>query len=120
MALFPFVACLMSLSCLAPAQPPASTLQLTSHDTANRIGSVVLTCEPTGGTHPKRDQACEVLEGVNGDFSQIRSHPRACTLIYSPIDVSVVGIWRGKPVSYETTFSNRCEADSASDGVFAF
>jgi hypothetical protein len=120
MALPLFAVCLMSLSCLAPAQPPTSTLQLTSHDTGNRFGSAVLTCEPTGGTHPKRDQACHVLEDVNGDFARIRGRQQACTLIYAPVDVMVVGTWRGEPVSYETTFANRCEADRASDGVFAF
>ena len=110
----------MSLSCLAPAQPPASTLQLTSHDTANRIGSVVLTCDPAGGTHPKRDKACAVLSGAGGDFSRITARHQACTLIYAPVDVMAVGDWHGKPVSFRTTYANRCEADRDSDGVFAF
>lgn len=120
MALLPFAACLMSLSCLAPAQPPASTLQLTSHDTADRIGSVVLTCDPTGGTHPKRDKACAVLSSVGGDFSRITAKHQACTLIYAPVDVTVVGTWQGKPVSYRTSYPNRCAADRDSDDVFAF
>ncbi|WP_326943284.1 subtilase-type protease inhibitor [Amycolatopsis sp. NBC_01307] len=120
MALLPFATCLLSLSCLAPAQPPASTLQLTSHDTADRIGSVVLTCDPTGGTHPKRGKACDVLEGVNGDFARIRGRHQACTLIYAPVDITVVGTWRGKPVSFRTTYANRCEAVRDSDDVFAF
>ena len=67
MALSSLAAVLLGLSTLAPAPVPASTLQLTSHDTANRIASVVLTCEPTGGTHPKRDKACDVLIRVGGD-----------------------------------------------------
>jgi hypothetical protein len=120
MALIPFAACLLSMSCLAPAQPPASTLQLTTHDTANRVGSVTLTCDPTGGTHPRRDQACAVLSGVDGDFSRIQARHQMCTLIYAPVDVTVVGTWRGKPVTYRTTFANRCEADRDSDEVFAF
>jgi hypothetical protein len=120
MAFLSFAACLMSLSCLAPAQPPASTLQLTSHDTANRIGSVVLTCDPAGGTHPKREKACDVLESVNGDFDRIPGRHQACTLIYAPVDITVVGSWRGKPVSFQTTYANRCEAVRDSDDVFAF
>jgi hypothetical protein len=120
MALTSFVACLMSLSCLAPAQPATSTLHLTSHDTANRFGSVLLTCEPTGGTHPKPERACEVLDGVNGDFTRITARHQACTMIYAPVDIKVAGTWRGKPVSYETTYSNRCEANRESDDVFAF
>lgn len=120
MALLPFAACLMSLGCLAPAQPPASVMQLTSHDTANRIGSVVLTCDPTGGTHPKRDEACAVLSGVDGDFSKIPARHQMCTLIYAPVDVTVEGTWRGRPVSFHTTYANHCEADRDSDDVFAF
>ncbi|WP_199198963.1 SSI family serine proteinase inhibitor [Amycolatopsis sp. CA-128772] len=110
----------MSLGCLAPAQPPASTLQLTTHDTANRVGSTLLTCEPTGGTHPHRDKACAVLTGVDGDFSRINARHQACTLIYAPVDVTAIGTWHGKPVTYKTTYANRCEADRDSDGVFAF
>jgi hypothetical protein len=110
----------MSLSCLAPAQPPASTLQLTTHDTANRIGSVVLTCDPTGGTHPHGDKACAVLSGVGGDPSRITARHQACTLIYAPVDATVVGTWRGKPVSYRATFPNRCVANRDSDDVLAF
>ncbi|MEA5366568.1 SSI family serine proteinase inhibitor [Amycolatopsis sp., V23-08] len=120
MALFPVAACLLSLTCLAPAPPPASTLQLTSHDNAGRIGSVVLTCEPAGGTHPKRERACAVLEGVNGDFARITARHQACTLIYAPVEVTAVGTWRGRPASYRTTYGNRCEADRDSDGVFGF
>ncbi|SFW74234.1 SSI family serine proteinase inhibitor [Amycolatopsis australiensis] len=120
MAILPFAACLMSLSCLAPAQPPASTLQLTSHDTANHIGAVVLTCDPPGGTHPHRDKACAVLDGVDGDFSRINARHQACTLIYAPVDVTAAGTWRGKPVSYRTTYPNHCAADRDSDGVFGF
>jgi subtilisin inhibitor-like len=120
MAILPLAACLMSLSCLAPAQPPASTLQLTAHDTANRIGSVVLTCDPAGGTHPHRDHACAVLSGAGGDFARITPRHQACTLIYAPVDVTAVGTWRGKPVSHRETFPNRCAADRDSDGVLAF
>ena len=120
MALIPFAACLMSLGCLAPAHPPASTLQLTIHDTADRIGSVVLTCDPTGGTHPKHDKACAVLSAAGGDFSRIHARHQACTLIYAPVDVTVVGSWRGKPVSFHATYANRCAAGRDSDDVFAF
>jgi subtilisin inhibitor-like len=120
MALFSFAACLVGLSCLAPAQPPASTFQLTTHDTAGRIGSVVLTCDPAGGTHPKHDQACAVLTSAGGDFSRIPARHQMCTLIYAPVDVTAVGTWHGKPVSFRTTYANRCEADRDSDDVFAF
>jgi len=120
MATLPFAACLIGLSCLTPAHPPASIFQLTSHDTANRIASVVLTCEPTGGTHPKRDKACDVLPRVDGDFTRIQARPQACNLIYAPVDVAVAGSWRGRPVAFKTTYPNRCAANRDSDDVFAF
>src|SRR4051794_41639912 len=99
MALFSFAACLVGLSCLAPAQPPASTLQLTTHDTANRIGSGVLTCEPAGGTHPEHDKACAVLTSAGGDFSRIPARHPMCTLIYAPGDVTAAGPRDGHPGS---------------------
>lgn len=120
MAILPIAAAVLGLSTLVPAHPPASTLQLTSHDTANRVASVVLTCEPTGGTHPNRDKACEVLVRANGDFARISSRHQACTLIYAPVDVTVAGSWRGKPVAFRTTYPNHCIANRDSDEVFAF
>jgi hypothetical protein len=93
---------------------------MNSRDTQGRIAAVILNCEPAGGTHPKRDHACAVLEGVNGDFAKIKPRHQACTLIYAPVDVSVAGRWHNTPVLFQTTFPNRCSADRDSDGVFAF
>ncbi len=121
MAIFePIGACVLALACMAPAQPAASMFQLTSHDSRGRIGSVSLTCEPTGGSHPKRGDACDRLSEVDGKFDRIRVEPRACTLEYAPVDVSVIGKWRGEPVTYRTSYANRCVADNESAGVFTF
>ncbi|WP_410648997.1 SSI family serine proteinase inhibitor [Amycolatopsis sp. cmx-4-54] len=121
MAFFePIGACVLALACLAPAQPAESTFQLTSHDTRGRVGTVSLTCEPTGGSHPGRGGACAKLSEVDGDFDRLRPEPRACTLEYAPVDVSAVGKWRGEPVIYRTSYANRCVADAESAGVFTF
>lgn len=121
MAFFePIGTCMLALACLAPAQPAESTFQLTSHEPNGRIGSVSLSCQPTGGSHPKRGNACASLSKVDGDFAKLRGKPQACTLIYAPVDVSAVGKWRGRPVNYRTSYANRCVADTESDGVFTF
>lgn len=121
MAFFePIGTCMLALACLAPVQPAESTFQLTSHEPTGRIGTVSLSCQPTGGSHPKRGNACASLSKVDGEFDKLQGEPQACTLIYAPVDVSAVGKWRGKPVTYRTTYANRCVADIESDGVFTF
>ena len=112
MATLPFAACLIGLSCLTPAHPPASIFQLTSHDTANRIAPTDL--------EPEWFQACDVLHRVDGDFTRIQARHQACNLIYAPVDVAVAGSWRGRPVAFKTTYPNRCAANRDSDDVFAF
>ncbi|MEV6906505.1 SSI family serine proteinase inhibitor [Amycolatopsis sp. NPDC051071] len=121
MAFFePIGACMLALACLTPAPPAESTFLLTSHETSGRVGIVSLSCQPTGGSHPKSDSACENLSKVDGNFDRLRGEPRACTLEYAPVDVSAVGKWRGEPVTYRTSYPNRCVADTESAGVFTF
>ncbi len=121
MAFFePLGTCMLALACLAPVQPAESTFQLTSHEPNGRTVLVSLDCQPTGGSHPNSGDACASLSRVDGDFDSLRGEPQACTLIYAPVDVSAVGKWRGEPVTFRTTYANRCVADVESDGVFTF
>lgn len=121
MAFFePIGACVLALACMAPAQPAESTFRLTSHHSNGRIGTVSLTCQPTGGSHPDRGDACTSLSKVDGKFDRLSGEPRSCTLEYAPIDVSAVGKWRGETVTFRTSYPNRCAADVDSDGVFTF
>ncbi|MDT8914610.1 SSI family serine proteinase inhibitor [Amycolatopsis sp. PS_44_ISF1] len=121
----PAAACVLGLSGLAgavtPPLPvvPASMLQLTTHETSGRTATASLTCLPTGGSHPKRDAACGTLIAADGDFARIKPRLQRCTMIYSPVEVSAVGTWAGRPVSFHTTYANKCSADAQSAGVFA-
>ncbi|WP_084144974.1 SSI family serine proteinase inhibitor [Amycolatopsis jejuensis] len=99
---------------------PESTLQLTMHENSGAVRSATLTCQPTGGTHRNRDAACATLTTANGDFTRITPRRQKCTMIYSPVDVTAVGTWRGTPVAFRTTYPNKCAADSQSASVFAF
>ncbi|SHF43603.1 subtilase-type protease inhibitor [Streptoalloteichus hindustanus] len=108
------------------AQPgvAASTLVLSANPGERPSPSarhVVLTCEPTGGSHPDPEQACTQLAQVNGDFRDLNTRQdQACTLIYAPVTVTAHGFWRGRPVSYQETFPNECVLNVMTGSVFRF
>ncbi|MGW6548592.1 protease inhibitor [Streptomyces massasporeus] len=84
--------------------------------------AVTLTCAPTAaGTHPAAVSACAELRGVGGDFDALTAKEGAwCTKQYDPVVVTVDGVWQGKRVSYERTFSNDCMKNAYGTGVFSF
>ncbi|MFE7776197.1 subtilase-type protease inhibitor [Streptomyces sp. NPDC057445] len=87
--------------------------------------AVTLTCAPTAtGTHPAPKDACAALAQVKGDFSELaettRGEPRFCTRQYDPVTVTAQGVWQGKRVNYEHTFSNECIKNSEGSSVFEF
>ncbi|MEU6576711.1 subtilase-type protease inhibitor [Streptomyces sp. NPDC046805] len=104
-----------------------SALVLTVGHGASAAGAtperaVTLTCAPApSGTHPAAASACAELRGARGDFDALkRRDGAACTREYSPVFVTVEGVWEGKRVSYERTFGNACVKDSQGGGFFAF
>ncbi|MFI7013866.1 protease inhibitor [Streptomyces sp. NPDC050164] len=84
--------------------------------------AVTLTCAPTSsGTHPVAGSACAQLRGVGGDIHALTARDGVmCTKQYDPVVVTVDGVWQGKRVSYERTFSNECVKNAYGSGVFAF
>ncbi|MFJ7338177.1 protease inhibitor [Streptomyces sp. NPDC101110] len=84
--------------------------------------AVTLTCAPTAaGTHPAAGAACAELRGVGGDFNALTARGNVmCTKQYDPVVVTVDGVWQGKRVSYERTFSNDCMKNAYGTGVFSF
>lgn len=84
--------------------------------------AVTLTCAPTAsGTHPAAAQACAELRGAGGDFDALEAADGVmCSKLYSPVVVTVDGVWQGRRVSYERTFANECVKDSYGSGVFTF
>ncbi|MBH5334138.1 subtilase-type protease inhibitor [Streptomyces pactum] len=93
--------------------------------TATVQRAVTLSCTPTPtGTHPAPAEACAELSAVNGDFSALRAtgttSGQFCTKDYRPVVVTAQGVWQGRSVRYERTFSNSCVMQGTSNAVFAF
>uniref|UniRef100_Q7M0U8 Probable subtilase-type protease inhibitor n=1 Tax=Streptomyces cyaneus TaxID=1904 RepID=Q7M0U8_STRCN len=84
--------------------------------------AVTLTCAPRpSGTHPVAGSACAELRGVGGDVHALTATDGVmCTKQYDPVVVTVDGVWQGRRVSYERTFSNECVKNAYGSGVFAF
>jgi Subtilisin inhibitor-like len=80
----------------------------------------VLTCNPTGGTHPKAAQACRELTLAGGDLDRLPAQSIMCTMEYAPVTATATGRWRGKVVSWSKSFSNRCMLNAATGSVFQF
>ncbi|QUH04777.1 protease inhibitor [Saccharopolyspora erythraea] len=102
----------------------ASSLNLTvtGQPGTAQFRSAVLTCEPTGGTHPNAPAACDNLTGVNGDFQELTKEPAPamCTLDLKKVTLRATGTWRGKSVNFEREFANVCVAKSHTGEVFSF
>ncbi|WAU83553.1 protease inhibitor [Streptomyces sp. Qhu-G9] len=84
--------------------------------------AVTLSCAPTAsGTHPAAASACGELRASGGDFNALPARDNVmCTREYDPVVVTVDGVWQGKRVSYERTFSNECVKNSYGTTVFTF
>jgi hypothetical protein len=82
--------------------------------------SALLTCHPSGGSHPNADAACQALGEVNGDFNLLGGGHSICTQNYAPVKVAARGNWQGRPVNFEKTYSNSCIAESETGKVFVF
>jgi hypothetical protein len=106
------------------AKPAAGTSQLTLRTTAgtNAARSVILRCDPPGGTHPKAADACADVAKSQGDLKQMpaSSNPRACFMIYAPVTVSAQGNWRGQPLQFTAQFPNTCVMRDKTGSIFDF
>ncbi|PXY33629.1 serine protease [Prauserella sp. PE36] len=115
-------ACTLTMLCAGGPAPvtPESSLTLTLHTADGAARAVQLVCDPDSGTHPKARDACEALEGADGDFERLAPKNQPCPMIYAPLDARAHGHWRGERVDFRTEYSNSCVADAESAGVFAF
>ncbi|MFF3438833.1 SSI family serine proteinase inhibitor [Streptosporangium sp. NPDC002721] len=85
-----------------------------------RTRTVRLGCMPLSGAHPYGAQACMLLGRARGNPAYIRLPWAACPRHYDPITVSAHGIWNGRYIRYQRTFSNYCELRAATGAVFSF
>jgi hypothetical protein len=104
-------------------KPAERASQLTLRTTAGPgARSVMLRCDPPGGTHPKAAEACADVAKSNGDLQQLPAgtNPRACFMIYSPVTATAQGNWHGQPVQFTARFPNTCVMRDKTGSVFDF
>ncbi|MFJ3492273.1 subtilase-type protease inhibitor [Streptomyces sp. NPDC086091] len=115
----------------APAAPaslyaPSALVLTTGHGESaaavNPARAVTLTCAPSAsGSHPAAARACAELRAAGGDFEVLAGPGGAlCTREYDPVVVTVDGVWQGRRVSFERTWSNECVKNSSGSVLFAF
>ncbi|MEV4377525.1 SSI family serine proteinase inhibitor [Streptosporangium sp. NPDC049644] len=84
--------------------------------------TVVLQCSPIGGgTHPRTREACAALEPASGDVRKFKpATGLICPLIYEPVTVSAVGVWKSRFTMSSQTFGNSCQMRNALGVVGGF
>jgi hypothetical protein len=61
----------------------------------------LLTCEPTGGTHPRAAQACDEIAKVGGDIAAIPPvSGMGCLPVWEPVTITARGTWQGVAVDF--------------------
>lgn len=104
--------------------PVAQGSRLVLHTSAGTSPerTVTLQCNPSGGTHPKAEEACSDVAKAGGDLAQMPSNanPRACFMIYAPVTVKAQGQWKGQPVRFTEKFPNTCVMRDKTGSVFDF
>lgn len=109
----------IALAPTASAEVGRLTFSTTTLSTGSTT-SVTLTCEPTGGTHPDAEAACQDLITVNGDISQLPSIG-GCAGVSIPVIDSAWGFWSGRFVHYRRQFDNAgCGIVATGGHVFHF
>lgn len=67
-----------------------------------------LQCNPVGGTHPNRERACALLEGLAAPFAPLPTG-MACSMVYSgPERARVSGRWHGTLVNTAFARNDGC------------
>lgn len=109
-------------SALAVGPVGELTLTLTYAGTGTVVSQVTLTCEPTGGTHPHAQAACDDLIPVNGQIANIPPESGvACPTYFLPVYATATGRWAGAADFYHKEFYNVCAATVETGGhVFDF
>ncbi|MFG2638726.1 subtilase-type protease inhibitor [Streptomyces sp. NPDC048362] len=98
---------------------PSALVLTVSHpggsiDTAAR--AVTLSCMPgASGTHPDPAGGCADLRAADGQLDSLLSTTpgQACMRLWSPVTVTVDGVWQGTRTTWKHTFANACEMNNA-------
>ncbi|GAB3439730.1 hypothetical protein GCM10027570_04380 [Streptomonospora sediminis] len=109
-------ACAAALVSAAPAAPasaeePSSTFEITvERASTGTLDRYWLNCNPDFGTHPRPQAACERLRSGGGELERMRSGSALCPSTKAPVDVRIVGNWRGTPTEFNEQYPNDCYA----------
>ena len=109
----------------AASNSPGARLVLTvsqgEQATGRVLRTVVLECDPDGGSHPRPDAACTVLRAAQGELSAVQAEQEVmCPMMYAPVRVEAVGDWHGRATEFTRVYANRCVAAGETGGVFRF
>jgi Subtilisin inhibitor-like len=120
-------AAVLLLAAPAPTTAPAAQAGAKKTDLtvsylaeAGYAAAVKLRCDPAGGAHPRKVQACRTLKRVGGDPARLTPAPLMCTLEYAPVTAQVKGTWHGRPVNWSHTFGNLCDMRRTTGVLTAF
>ncbi|WP_190082896.1 SSI family serine proteinase inhibitor [Streptomyces longisporoflavus] len=96
---------------LTGATPDRLTVKVT--DAGEGLnGTYELECHPTGGTHPRAQEACERLDQERWGRDAFAPTPADanCTMQYGgPATARITGTWHGRPVNATYDRKNGCE-----------
>lgn len=76
--------------------------------------SVVLTCDPPGGTHARPVEACDLLAEAEGNFTRLTGDPHAGACppdVVEPVLATAFGWWQGRLTWYYRWFRQPCELE---------
>jgi hypothetical protein len=98
------------------AQPAQTETELRVYSPS---GTVTLTCDPTGGTHPRAKEACAEIDAASGKIAAIPPSG-GCLDYWDPVLIGVTGRWRGEEVLFSDFESNPGCAAVSHGQVFQF
>lgn len=115
------VACTAAAACAVGLAAPASAARTDADyvltvefGNSGEQRQVSLDCDPVGGTHPKAEEACDLL-AESGTIEQIPTEEGFCTMEHNPVTVEAMGA-----EEYTETFGNPCQLGLAKGAVFDF
>lgn len=111
---------LAAMAALAPTFVTPESSYVLTMARGETLQMVTLTCEPTGGLHPRADETCLALSDVDGQISGLATGGGLCTLEYDPVTVKASGTWRGETRTFEAEFPNACVMRAETGPVFDF
>lgn len=83
--------------------------------------SVILTCDPPGGAHPRAADACALLDEAGGDFTKLTGDPYAGACppdLWGPVVATAFGGWRGQLTWYWRSFRHSCDLEVSTWHVY--